>query len=127
MLISGNEFIADFALNFAVFSCYKMPQANETELRKTSNDVDSYRHEIQTGANSLASDNSDDNSISVKSNLLKAEQRIKELESRLHELEKRLPVKFEEVNFLNFSKKKRILVRCSLVSDSYQLKLILYD
>lgn len=89
-----------------------MPQANETEPKKSPNDVDSYRHEAQASSNNAPSDNSDDNnSQAEKTNLQRAEQRIRELESRLHELEKRLPVKFEEVNFLNFSKKKRILVR----------------
>lgn len=102
-----------------------MPQANETELRKTSNDVDSYRHEIPSGVNSVAADNNDDNSNAMRSSLLQAEQRIKELESRLHELEKRLPVKFEEVNFLNFSKKKRILVR--IFTQHYYLGVTCYQ
>lgn len=90
----------------SVFSCYNMPQGDKTE---SQNDVDGFMSEFQESINYESLDNNqggsgvDDNSVNMKSILKRAEQRI-------IDLEKRLPVKFEEVNFLNYQKKKRILV-----------------
>lgn len=103
----------------SVFSCYKMPQANETESKKSQNDIEGFKPpEFQNPINDDALDNNQEEGggdNNMKSNLRRAEQRIRELEKRLYDLEKRLPVKFEEVNFLNYQKKKRILVRKHLI------------
>lgn len=52
-----------------------------------------------------------------KSDLLVAEQKIKQLEKRIEELENRLPKKYDEVRFLNYQNRKRILVS-SEISES---------
>lgn len=83
---------------------YKTPYANETGKRKVQDQLEV--------AESLFDDNivEDDGKSNLESVLRLAEQRIKLLERKIQELEKRLPVKFEEVNFLNYQNKKRILV-----------------
>lgn len=42
--------------------------------------------------------------------LMVAKEKIKALESRIAELENRLPKKYEQVKFLNYQNRKRILV-----------------
>lgn len=82
-----------------------MPQGDETG---SQNEIDGFMPEFQDSTydvldSSQGGSGVDDNSVSMKSILKRAEQRI-------DELEKRLPVKFEAVNFLKYQKKKRILV-----------------
>lgn len=48
------------------------------------------------------------------SELKAAQQKIQLLEKRLAELESRLPKKYDEVKFLNYQNRKRILVRLSI-------------
>lgn len=45
-----------------------------------------------------------------KNDLRLAQAKIKQLEDRIAELENRLPKKYDEVKFLNYQNRKRILV-----------------
>lgn len=51
-----------------------------------------------------------------KMDLKAAQLKIKQLEKRLEELEGRLPKKYDEVRFLNYQNRKRILVRKIIVA-----------
>lgn len=88
---------------------YKTPYANETGKGKFHDD---FEVEESHFAEKLIDNNEIDGhgSYDVQNVLRKAEQRIKMLEKKIQELEKRLPVEFQEVNFLNYQNKKRILV-----------------
>lgn len=46
----------------------------------------------------------------MKSELLSAQEKINQLEQRIVELESRIPKKYDEVNFLNYQKRKRVLI-----------------
>lgn len=57
------------------------------------------------------------------SELKSAQQKIQLLEKRLAELESRLPKKYDEVKFLNYQNRKRILVRLPNDIQEFRSKL----
>ena len=84
---------------FSVFSLYRSLSADETD--RNDNEVD-YVYNNLKGGN--------------KMELQASNQKIKQLELRIAELEDRLPKKYDEVKFLNYQNRKRILVKifCNL-------------
>lgn len=79
----------------SVFSLYRSLSADDTN--KIDNDVDYVFNNAKTYGR-------DRNDLRV------AQVRIKQLEERIAELENRLPKKYDEVKFLNYQNRKRILV-----------------
>lgn len=82
-----------------MFSLYRSLSADETD--RNDNEVD-YVYNNLKGGN--------------KMELQASNQKIKQLELRIAELEDRLPKKYDEVKFLNYQNRKRILVKifCNL-------------
>jgi hypothetical protein len=93
---------------------YKTPYANEVGKGKLHDD---FEVEESVFAEKIIDNNEIDvhGYNDVQNVLQRAEQKIKMLEKKIQQLEKRLPVEFQEVNFLNYQNKKRILVSVKIL------------
>lgn len=88
------NFYQKISQNFPVFSSYRSLSADDTS-----------KNEVNDGNYLL-------NGVDQEKVALKiAQAKIKQLEKRLEELENRLPKQYDEVKFLNYQNRKRILVR----------------
>lgn len=93
---------------FPVFSLYRSLSADDSN--RNENDVDYVYSSVKGGGQE-------------KNELKAAQLKTKQLEQRIAELEKRLPKKYDDVKFLNYQNRKRILVRKKLQQSTFTVKL----
>lgn len=95
---------------FLVFSLYKSLSANEDEI--SNNNVVNYE---LTNDNPYQKDEKNDN---IYKELELAKEKIKLLESKIKNLEDITSAKkYEDVKFLNYQNRKRILVSCEIIDE----------